>query len=95
MRAIDVYNADNIAATTAAFPLAGGAYWFEVAATFGGGTVKLQKLGPDDVTWFDVGTTTTLTAAGGASVALPQGSYRVNIATATAVYASVVRIPGE
>lgn len=83
----------NIAATTSAFGLIGGYYNINVTATFGGGTVKLQMLGPDGSTWQDVGSSTTFTSAGQATVQLPPGSYRVNIATSTAVYASVARIP--
>lgn len=56
-------------------------------ATFGGGTVKLQVLLADGSTWVDVAGG-SLTAAGATAVLwLPPGSYRVNIATATAVYA--------
>lgn len=79
----------NIAATTAAFTWRGGKGTFLAVATFGGGTVKLQTLGPDGTTWIDAGTDTTLTAAGGGNFELPAGQLRVNVATATAVYAVV------
>lgn len=42
----------------------GGSGVFAAAGTFSGATVKLQFLGPDNATWIDVGTDTTLTSAG-------------------------------
>ena len=83
----------NISATTAAFSLLGGKYGVAGVATFGGGSVKLQTLGPDGTTWLSVGTATDLAAAGYAVIDLPAGQYRFTIATATAVYASIWRIP--
>jgi len=68
----------NIAATTDAFPLDSGLYVLRVkASTFG--TVTLQMLGPDGVTWL---TAMTAIAADGVSAAtwLPNGSYRLLIA---------------
>lgn len=96
MRATDSYSASNIAATTDAFELKGGYYKVAAVATFGGGSVAFEMLGPDGSTWLVVdATNTTLTAAGHGNAAVPPGKYRLAIATATAVYASVVRIPGE
>lgn len=83
----------NISATTAAFRLLGGKYAVAAVATFGGGSVKLQTLGPDGSTWLSVAAATDLSAAGYGLVDLPAGQYRFTIATATAVYASVTRIP--
>lgn len=84
----------NISATTAAKQvLLGGRYVFAVVATWGGGTVKLQMLGPNGSTWLDV-TNASFTADGYIGVELPAGSQvRFNVATATAVYATVVRAP--
>lgn len=79
----------NISATTAAFNWRGGKGSLIVHATWGGGTVKLQMLAADNTTWIDVGTDTTLTADGGGNFELPAGQLRVNVATATAVYAVV------
>jgi hypothetical protein len=95
MRAKDSYTASNIAATTAAFQLQGGLYAIDTVATFGGGSVKLQKLAGDGSTYLSVSSATDFTAAGFASVNLPPGQYRLTIATATAVYAELSRIPGE
>lgn len=80
----------NIAATTAAFTLTGGRYAFTVAATFGGGSVTLQVLAGDGSTWLTV---SNQTAAAHATVDLTPGSYRVAIATATAVYVNLGRVP--
>lgn len=86
--------ASNVSATPASFQLKGGKYAASVVATFGGGSVKLQKLGPDGTTYQSVASGTDFTAAGFAVVDLPPGMYRWLIATATAVYADVTRIPG-
>jgi hypothetical protein len=80
----------NISATTASFILRGGNYGMTVTATFGGGNVALQRLAPDGSTYVTV--ITAFTAAGYASANLPNGTYRVAVTTATAVYADVVSI---
>jgi hypothetical protein len=87
---IEVFSFSNIAATPASFVLRGGNYGLTVSATFGGGSVTLQRLSPDGSTYVTV--ITALTAAGYASANLPNGTYRLLIATATAVYADVVSI---
>jgi hypothetical protein len=56
-----------------------------VVATFGDGSVTLQKLAADG-TWAPL---TAFTANGYATVNLPRGTYRVAIVTATGVYASI------
>jgi hypothetical protein len=83
----------NVSATSAAFPLQGGTYQVAVVATFGGGSVGLQMLGPDGSTWLAVHA--ALTAAGAAVVDIPQGQFRLAITTATAVYASVISVPAR
>jgi len=93
MRAQEAVKFENIAATTSAFVLNGGKYQFAVAATFGGGSVGIEMLGPNGSSWLLVAT--ALTAAGVATYDLPPGQYRVVIATATAVYVTIVRVPGE
>lgn len=83
----------NAAATSAAYVWKGGEGTFMAKATWGGGTVKLQFLGPDGTTWIDAGSNTTLTADGGGNFSLPAGTnIRANVATATAVYASVASL---
>jgi len=95
VRSVDGKSFSNIGANTAAFQLGGGLYAVDVVATFGGGSVKLQKLAGDGSTFLSVSSATDFTAAGYATVQLPAGSYRLTIATASAVYAEVDRIPGE
>lgn len=83
----------NIAASTSTFPLNGGKYGAEATATFGGGSVKLQKLLGDGSTFQSVASATDFTAAGYAVIDLPPGQYRFTIATATAVYCALTRVP--
>lgn len=80
----------NIAANTAAFTLRGGSYAVSVTATFGGGSVTLQRLAADGSTY--VTCLTAFTAAGYATANLPGGTYRFTIATATAVYVDITSI---
>ncbi|AGC35698.1 hypothetical protein ACP46_gp13 [Rhizobium phage RHEph06] len=56
--------------------LSGGQYIFDVAGTFGGTTVKLQRLASDKATWIDVGSDASFTAAGHVLVTLSAGQYR-------------------
>ena len=90
---VDSKEFSNIAATTAAFTLNGGYYMVAAVATFGGGNVELQMLGPDQSTWLSAPTALKLSAAGTIAGYLPPGQYRFTIATATAVYASVAGVP--
>ncbi len=91
--AVDGKGFSNISASTADFKLKGGAYGVFVTATFGGGSVKLQRLSLDGSTYVSVASATDFSAAGGTLVNLPPGSYRFTIATATAVYAEVSGVP--
>lgn len=92
MRTIDGYASTDGTAFTLQF---GGQYGAAVQATFGGGSVKLQRQLPDGSTYVSVGSTTDFSAAGYAAVYLSRGTYRWTIATATAVTAQLDRIPGE
>ena len=87
---IEKITASNISATPASFVLRGGQYGVTVNATFGGGSITLQRLSVDGATY--VTCLTAFTAAGYASVNLPSGTYRLAIATAASVYADVVAI---
>ncbi len=82
--------AANISATPAAFVLRGGTYGVMVKATWGGGSVTLQRLSNDAATYVTV--LTAFSADGYASVNLPSGTYRLLVATATAIYAEVLGI---
>lgn len=57
----------------------GGQFVFDVAGTFNGATVKLQRLASDWVTWLDVGTEATFTAAGQTLVTISAGQYRAAV----------------
>lgn len=81
----------NIAATTAAFSLLGGKYGIAANAT-GAGTMGVQMLGPDGST-FIAAHTAFAAVTGFIVVDLPPGQYKFVIATFTAVYASICRIP--
>lgn len=78
----------NISATPASFVLRGGNYAVTVHATWGGGSVTLQRLSPDGSTYVTV--MTAFSADGFASANLPNGTYRLLVATATAIYVDVV-----
>jgi len=80
----------NISATTAAFNLEAGNYGVTVTATFGGGSVTLQRLAADASTY--VTCLTAFTAAGYATQLLPAGTYKVAVATATGVYIDITSI---
>lgn len=95
MRGTDGFKLDNAGVGASSEQvLSGGRYQVGVwAATFGGGNVVLQQLGNDGVTWVAVGT--AITAAGANVSEVPPGKYRLLVTTATGVYATVTRIPGE
>lgn len=79
----------NISATTAAFALRGGLYGVECKGT-GYGTVTLQRLAADASTYITA--LTAFAADGFATVTLPPGTYKVAVASATAVYVDIVEI---
>lgn len=78
----------NKSATPASFTLRGGNYGIEVVATWGGGSVTLNRLAADGSTYVSTGI--SFTANGYQNVNLPSGTYQLAIATATAVYADIV-----
>jgi len=82
----------NISASTGNIDVPAGKYMAGAVATFGGGSVKLQRLLADGTTYASVSSATDFTAAGNGTVDLPEGTYRFTIATATAVYADLVPI---
>ena len=88
--AIDGYLAENIDATTDPFPLTGGLYGMDYIGT-GWGTVTLEKLAGDGTTY--VTAATAFAANGYATAYLAPGTYRLAVATATAVYVKIVRVP--
>lgn len=80
----------NISATPASFTLRGGQYALTATASWGGGSATLQRLAPDGATY--VTCLTALSADGYATVNLPSGTYRLAVATATALYADLVSV---
>jgi hypothetical protein len=80
----------NISATTAAFVLNGGLYAVTAKATWGGGSVTLQRLAADATTY--VTCLTAFSADGYATVSLPPGTYKFTVATATAIYVDIMAI---
>jgi hypothetical protein len=90
---VDSKEFSNIAATTAPFNLNGGYYMVACVATFGGGNVELQILGPDQSTYLSAPTALKLSANGTIAGYLPPGVYKFVVTTATAVYCSVAGVP--
>lgn len=76
---------DNASATGSPAVWGGGRGVFTAVATWGGGNVTLQYLGPNGSTWLTAAT--ALTADGLVAFELPPGQIRAAVTTATAVYA--------
>jgi hypothetical protein len=73
--------------TTQTFSLTQGVYAVTVSATFNSGSVTLQQLSPDGVTFVTV--LPAFTAKKYAVIALPAGQYQLAITGATAVFAEI------
>jgi hypothetical protein len=86
--------ATNAAAGTYTFELRGGRYAVEFAGT-GTGTVDVKGLGPDLTTFIPVGVTQITATTGYQVVELPPGQYEAIIATFTANYLTLTRVPAE
>lgn len=107
MRALNGFSFSNVASSQQ-FTLTedAGDFLMEVIGT-GFGTVELQKLGPDGSTYLSLkapfnNTSTeadliigSFAANGSKVLRLSPGKYQVTIATTTAVYVRISRIPGE
>lgn len=85
----------NASATSSAQAWRGGRGVFAAAGTFGGATVSLQFLGPDNATWIDAGANTTLTAAGAGLFELPPTQIRAAVTggAPSGLYANASRVP--
>lgn len=81
----------NIAATTAAFELKGGKYAVAASAT-GAGTMGLQMVSADGSTLIPVHAVFAATI-GYAVADLPPGQYKFFVATFTAIFATICRVP--
>jgi hypothetical protein len=77
----------NISATPATFPLRGGNYAVTIVGTWGGGSATLQRLAADGSTFVTV--VAPFTANTFVDLNLPNGTYRLLIVTATAVYCDI------
>jgi hypothetical protein len=93
LRALDGNTLSNASSNSATFQLLGGLYGITATATWSSGSVTLEMLGPDGSTF--VTAATAFSANGYETAYLPPGTYKWVIATATAVYARVTRIPFE
>jgi hypothetical protein len=81
----------NISATTANFTLRGGLYGVDVHATaFNAGSVTLQKLANDGVTF--VTCLAAFSVDGYGSANLPSGTYRFAVSLATGVFIALTSI---
>lgn len=69
----------------------GGDFCFAVNGTFGGTTVSLQMLGPDNLNYITIKDTAgaiAITAADAVVVSIPAGTYRATITGGTGVSVS-------
>jgi|SRR5271156_2290790 len=87
---VELFAYKNVSATQGPFTLRGGQYAVTVLATWGGGSVTLQRLGDDGSTYITC--LTAFSANGYATVNLPSGTYQLAVATATAVYVDVTSV---
>jgi hypothetical protein len=85
----DGFLVQGASGTQGPFVLLGGKYGVTCAATFGGGSVALQILGPDGTTFV---TAANFTANAYAAADLVPGKYQVAITTATGVNLACVPI---
>ena len=85
---------ENSSADSDEFIWPGGDGVFDAVATWGGGSASLEFLQADGSTWTAVSADTTLSANGGGVFTLGEGTkIRVNVTTATAVFARARRAP--
>lgn len=95
MRAHESFNYSSpTAADSANFQLQGGAYVLDAVANFNSGSITLQRLGPDGTTFITAATALSANGSSG-SIALPPGTYKILVASATALSVSMIRIPAE
>jgi hypothetical protein len=76
--------------TPASFILRGGLYAITITATWGGGSVTLQRLAADGTTYITVMDAFSDDAF--ETISLPPGTYRLLMATASAMYADITSI---
>lgn len=76
--------------TSQTFDLIAGMYGVQVIATWGGGTVVLNRLSNDGSTYVSTGV--SFSANSFQTVQIPEGNYQLAVTTATAVYAEIMPI---
>ena len=88
----DGYSITGGTATASGIRLKGGRYGILAGGSFT--SVTLQMLAPDGTTYVTVGTSTTFSAAGYATIDLPAGVYQLAlVATAAQVSIGLIRGP--
>lgn len=87
----DGYDLPTHVPGTYTFRLLGGLYALTVVATWGGGNLVMNILGPDGTTY--VAVLPAITSNGFAVLSLPKGAYEFVVTTATGVYAKIVSVP--
>jgi hypothetical protein len=91
--AVDAVSLTNLSASTAAFKLNGGYYLVSaIAASWSGGNIELQALGPDGSTWLSLPTALKLSANGEIGGYLSPGQYRFTVTTTTGISCSVAGV---
>lgn len=95
MRAQDGFSYTSPTATNSGtFQLQGGAYVMDAVAAWNSGSITLQRLGPDGSTYITAATALSADGTSGGLV-LAAGTYRLLVASASALSVSVMRVPGE
>jgi hypothetical protein len=82
----------SLTPTNTTFPLEGGYYQVDTVATTYG-SCQLQGMGPDGATFLNHGA--AITTNGFVQLYLAPGQYQLTVSGATALYASITRIPIE
>lgn len=95
MRSQEGFKHSALGATSSdSFALQGGVYVMDAIATWNAGSITLQRLGPDGATYMNAATGLSADGTTGA-LTLPAGTYKFTVATATGLWVSISRIPGE
>jgi hypothetical protein len=91
---VDAVSFASLSAGNAAFRLNGGYYLVSaIAASWGGGNIELQALGPDGSTWLSLPTALKLSANGEIGGYLSPGQFRFAVTTTTDITCSVAGVP--
>jgi len=84
----------NASATGNSVDWGGGKGFVDAVGTFGGTSLQLQRLGPDDTTYVPVGS--AITAAGAVVVDMPPGKVRMAVTggTPSGLYSRIEQVRG-